>query len=207
MMRPGPLLSLQRKPDGFPPSPKGQNPRRAIRHLSGTIHATRKFIRDKRITSSNSMKNMMTGLRAMRDGSQLIGWGMATQTYPGQESSVESAGSSAAGRQSSGCVGVRKSGPAWIRSYPRSRPTSGISPDLVDARLGDTNYPEAPISSGSMSTASVGPPCSRPPCKPGKDLSWAGRRGSTRGRCTIPPVHPYILPALKKWNSKAEKYF
>jgi len=39
----------------------------------------------------------------------------------------------------------------------------GISPDLVDARLGDANYPEAPISAGSMSTASVGPPCSRPP--------------------------------------------
>ena len=39
----------------------------------------------------------------------------------------------------------------------------GISPDLVDGRLGDTNYPEAPISAGSMSTASVGPPLSRPP--------------------------------------------
>lgn len=188
MMRPQPLLSLQRKPDGFPPSPKGQNPRRAIRHLSGTIHATRKFIRDKRITSSNSMKNMMTGLRAMRDGSQLMGWGMATQTYPGQESSVESAGLSAAGRQSSGCVGGQEIGTGMDTIISQiTADVLGISPDLVDARLGDTNYPEAPISAGSMSTASVGPPCSRPPCKPGKNLSWAGWRGSTRGRCTIPP--------------------
>jgi hypothetical protein len=151
------------------------------------------------------MKNMMTGLRAMRDGSQLMGWGMATQTYPGQESSVESAGSSAAGRQSSGCVGGQEIGTGMDTIIPQiTADVLGISPDLVDARLGDTNYPEAPISSGSMSTASVGPPCSRPPCKPGKDLSWAGRRGSTRGRCTIPPVHPYILPALKKWNSGGE---
>jgi len=40
------------------------------------------------------MKNMMTGLRAMLDGSELIGWGHG----PGQDS-VESAGSSAAGRR------------------------------------------------------------------------------------------------------------
>jgi xanthine dehydrogenase YagR molybdenum-binding subunit len=33
----------------------------------------------------------------------------------------------------------------------------GIAPSLVDARLGDTSLPEAPISAGSMSTASVTP--------------------------------------------------
>jgi xanthine dehydrogenase YagR molybdenum-binding subunit len=33
----------------------------------------------------------------------------------------------------------------------------GISPELVEARLGDTNLPIAPISAGSMSTASVTP--------------------------------------------------
>jgi xanthine dehydrogenase YagR molybdenum-binding subunit len=35
--------------------------------------------------------------------------------------------------------------------------TLDISPDIVDARLGDTNLPPAPISAGSMSTASVTP--------------------------------------------------
>jgi len=33
----------------------------------------------------------------------------------------------------------------------------GIDPALVDAELGDTNLPRAPISAGSMSTASVSP--------------------------------------------------
>ena len=190
MMRPGPLLSLQRKPDGFPLSPKGQNPRREIRHLSGTIHATRN-IRDKRITSSNSMKNMMTGLRAMRDGSQLVGWGMA----PGKNI------------PSKALVRLQPDAEFWLRRGRQEIRTGtdtiipqitadvlSISPDLVDARLGDTNYPEAPISAGSMSTANVGPPLSRPPLQARQNLSWG-------------PVHPYILPTLKKWNSKAEKYF
>ena len=89
------------------------------------------------------MKNMMTGLRAMRDGSQLIGWGMATQTYPGQESSVESAGSSAAGRQSSGCVGAQEIGTGTDTIIPQiTADVLSTSPDLVDARLGDTNYPK-----------------------------------------------------------------
>ena len=33
----------------------------------------------------------------------------------------------------------------------------GIPPSLIDAQLGDTSLPEAPISAGSMSTASVTP--------------------------------------------------
>jgi xanthine dehydrogenase YagR molybdenum-binding subunit len=33
----------------------------------------------------------------------------------------------------------------------------GLPPDRIDAKLGDTDLPEAPISAGSMSTASVGP--------------------------------------------------
>jgi xanthine dehydrogenase YagR molybdenum-binding subunit len=33
----------------------------------------------------------------------------------------------------------------------------GLPPEKIDAKLGDTDLPEAPISAGSMSTASVGP--------------------------------------------------
>jgi xanthine dehydrogenase YagR molybdenum-binding subunit len=96
--------------------------------------------------------------RSMRDGSQLIGWGMATETYPGKN------------LPSGALVRLQPDGRVLVAAGSQEIGTGmytvmtqvaadvlGISPDLIDARLGDTNYPEAPISAGSMSTASVGP--------------------------------------------------
>lgn len=96
--------------------------------------------------------------RSMRDGSQLIGWGMATETYPGKN------------LPSGALVRLQPDGRILVAAGSQEIGTGmytvmtqvaadvlGISPSLIDARLGDTNYPEAPISAGSMSTASVGP--------------------------------------------------
>ncbi|MGH9515416.1 MAG: xanthine dehydrogenase family protein molybdopterin-binding subunit [Terriglobales bacterium] len=96
--------------------------------------------------------------RSMRDGSQLIGWGMATETYPGKN------------LPSGALVRMQPDGRVLVAAGSQEIGTGmytimtqitadvlGISPDLIDARLGDTIYPEAPISAGSMSTASVGP--------------------------------------------------
>jgi xanthine dehydrogenase YagR molybdenum-binding subunit len=96
--------------------------------------------------------------RSMRDGSQLIGWGMATETYPGKN------------LPSGALVRLQPDGRVLVAAGSQEIGTGmytvmtlvaadvlGVSPDLIDARLGDTNYPEAPISAGSMSTASVGP--------------------------------------------------
>jgi xanthine dehydrogenase YagR molybdenum-binding subunit len=96
--------------------------------------------------------------RSMRDGSQLIGWGMATETYPGKN------------LPSGALVRLQPDGRVLVQAGSQEIGTGmytimaqvaadvlSVSPSLVDARLGDTNYPEAPISAGSMSTASVGP--------------------------------------------------
>jgi xanthine dehydrogenase YagR molybdenum-binding subunit len=96
--------------------------------------------------------------RSMRDGSQLIGWGMATETYPGKN------------LPSGALVRLQPDGRILVAAGSQEIGTGmytvmtqvaadvlRISPSLIDARLGDTNYPEAPISAGSMSTASVGP--------------------------------------------------
>ena len=94
----------------------------------------------------------------MRDGAQLIGWGMATETYPGKN------------LPSGAMVRLQPNGRVLVAAGSQEIGTGmytimtqitadvlGISPELIDARLGDTEYPEAPISAGSMSTASVGP--------------------------------------------------
>jgi xanthine dehydrogenase YagR molybdenum-binding subunit len=96
--------------------------------------------------------------RSMREGSQMIGWGMATETYPGKNLPAKA------------LVRLQPDGRVLVESGAQEIGTGmytvmtevaadvlDLSPDLIDARLGDTNYPEAPISAGSMSTASVGP--------------------------------------------------
>lgn len=96
--------------------------------------------------------------RSMRDGSQLIGWGMATETYPGKN------------MPSKALVRLQEDGRVLVAAGTQEIGTGmytimtqivadvlDIPPDRIDAKLGDTVYPEAPISAGSMSTASVGP--------------------------------------------------
>src|SRR5581483_6405074 len=107
----------------------------------------------------------------MRDGAQLIGWGMATETYPGKN------------LPSGAQVRLQPNGRVLVAAGSQEIGTGmytimtqitadvlGISPDLIDARLGDTNYPEAPISAGSMSTASVGPAVQQAAIKARKSL-------------------------------------
>ena len=95
---------------------------------------------------------------SMREANQLIGWGMATETYPGKN------------LPASALVRFLPNGRVLVASGTQEIGTGnytlmtevaaavlGIDPSLIDARLGDTSLPEAPISAGSMSTASVMP--------------------------------------------------
>ena len=96
--------------------------------------------------------------RSMRDGAQLIGWGMATETYPGNRLPA----SARVTFQPNGRVlvesGTHDIGTGMYTVLTQVTASElNISPDLVDARLGDTTLPIAPISAGSMSTASVTP--------------------------------------------------
>lgn len=94
----------------------------------------------------------------MRDGHKLIGRGMATETCPGRRMPasalvrLEPEGRIlvASGTQEigTGNYTVLTAAAADVLRVPVSR---------IDAQLGDTNLPPAPITAGSMSTASVAP--------------------------------------------------
>ena len=96
--------------------------------------------------------------RSMRDGSQLIGWGMATETYPAR-------GLPAAARirfQPSGRVlvecGTQEIGNGVYTIITQvAAETLGVSPEIIDVKIGDTTLPKGPISAGSMTTVSVTP--------------------------------------------------
>ena len=96
--------------------------------------------------------------RSMRNKRELIGWGMATETYPGKN------------LQASAMVRFQPDGRILVASGTQEIGTGNytiltqIAADvlrvpaaMIDARLGDTDLPPGPISAGSMSTASIGP--------------------------------------------------
>jgi xanthine dehydrogenase YagR molybdenum-binding subunit len=96
--------------------------------------------------------------RAMRDGNVLIGWGMATSTYPTHR------------MPASAHVRVNVDGTALVQVGTQDLGTGtytvmsqiaadelGIPVQRIRFELGDSNFPHAPVSGGSMTVASVGP--------------------------------------------------
>lgn len=94
----------------------------------------------------------------MRDGDKLVGMGVATATYPAMR------------QRASAVVSLLPDGTLWVRSGTQDLGTGsytmmvsvaaeafGLSAHHVRAELGDTQYPEAPVSGGSQSVASVAP--------------------------------------------------
>jgi xanthine dehydrogenase YagR molybdenum-binding subunit len=96
--------------------------------------------------------------RATREGHELVGWGMATATYPGHR------------LPASASARLLRNGTVLVRSGTQDLGTGtytimtqiaaqalGMPLDRVRFELGDTLMPEAPVSGGSMTAASVGP--------------------------------------------------
>jgi len=96
--------------------------------------------------------------KSMRDGHWHIGWGMATATYPGMRS------------PGAAKVRILQDGSAIVSSATQDMgggtyttmaqvvsDVTGISLERVHPMLGDSRMPPAPVSGGSMTTASVLP--------------------------------------------------
>ncbi|MGE5183549.1 MAG: xanthine dehydrogenase family protein molybdopterin-binding subunit [Acidobacteriota bacterium] len=97
--------------------------------------------------------------RSMRDGKELVGWGLATATYPARQLTNASAR-----------CRLRADGTALVQTASHDLGTGtytvmtqvaadalGLPVGAITVELGDTNLPEAPISAGSMTVSSVGP--------------------------------------------------
>jgi xanthine dehydrogenase YagR molybdenum-binding subunit len=95
--------------------------------------------------------------RSMRNGRDLIGWGMASATYPAHRSPA----SARAVMKSDGTVVVYSGthemgmGTATVMSQLAAE-TLGIPVERVRFEYGETTLPPTPIAAGSMTAASVG---------------------------------------------------
>jgi xanthine dehydrogenase YagR molybdenum-binding subunit len=95
--------------------------------------------------------------RTLREGHTLIGWGMATSVYPTHRSK---AGARARLRRDGTVLveaGTQDIGTGTYTVMTQvAADALGIPPSQVVFRLGDTAFPETPVSGGSQTAASVG---------------------------------------------------
>jgi xanthine dehydrogenase YagR molybdenum-binding subunit len=95
--------------------------------------------------------------RSLREGHTLVGWGMASSVYPTRRSA------------SSAVARLHKDGSIIVEAGTQDLGTGtytimtqiaadaiGVHPNQVTFRLGDTEYPETPVSGGSQTAASTG---------------------------------------------------
>ncbi len=92
------------------------------------------------------------------EGSQLIGYGMATATYPANRSAAQAVVRILPGGKVFAGTGSQDLGTGTytvVAQYAAS--ALGLDPALVEVKIGDSTLPKAPVSGGSQSAASVGP--------------------------------------------------
>ena len=95
---------------------------------------------------------------SMRDGNVLVGWGMATATYPG----IRSPGAAKVRLLQDGHVDVVSAtqdmgGGTYTTMAQIAADVMGIAIERIRTVLGDSLLPPAPVSGGSMTTASILP--------------------------------------------------
>lgn len=95
--------------------------------------------------------------RSMRRGNTLIGWGMATSVYPARRSPA----SASARMNADGTVHVDAGsqdlgGGTYTIMTQIAADAVGVPVSSVTFRLGDTRYPETPVSGGSQTAATCG---------------------------------------------------
>ena len=96
--------------------------------------------------------------RSMRDGRELVGWGMATATYP---AGVWPAGARARMRADGTVLvqaGTQDLGTGTYTVMTQIAADALEMPiDKITFELGDTTFPETPVSGGSRTASTVGP--------------------------------------------------
>jgi xanthine dehydrogenase YagR molybdenum-binding subunit len=96
--------------------------------------------------------------RSMRRKDELIGWGVATATYPANRSSASALVQFEPSGRVTVASGSQELGTGTYTIMAQvAAATLKLPVDIIDARLGDSTLPKAPVSGGSQSTSSVTP--------------------------------------------------
>ena len=95
--------------------------------------------------------------RSMRDGNVLVGWGMATATYPARQLPATARARMRADGSVLVQAGTQDIGTGTYTVMTQlAADALGVPIERVTFELGDTTLPEAPLSAGSMTVSSTG---------------------------------------------------
>jgi len=96
-------------------------------------------------------------VRATKDGNMLVGWGMATSCYPTRRAESTAVAKLRADGTSLVEAGTQDLGTGTYTIMTQiAADAIGLPPSKVTFRLGDTEFPETPVSGGSQTAASTG---------------------------------------------------
>lgn len=96
--------------------------------------------------------------RSMRDGNLLVGWGMSTALYPTYLSPSSASAKLGADGRAEIRTGGHELGTGTYTIFAQiAADALGLPIENVTVKLGDSDYPKAPVAGGSRSTASIGP--------------------------------------------------
>jgi xanthine dehydrogenase YagR molybdenum-binding subunit len=96
--------------------------------------------------------------RSMRDGGELIGWGVAAATYPALRSRGEARVTIDAGGTIDVASATHDLGTGMYTILAQiAADALGADPRAIRVRIGDSAFPLAPVAGGSMSSATIGP--------------------------------------------------
>ena len=94
----------------------------------------------------------------MTEGNNLIGYGMATATYPANRSAAQAKVTITPDGKVTAASGTQDLGTGMYTMIAQTAAAAlKMDPKLVTVKLGDSLLPKAPVSGGSQSTASVTP--------------------------------------------------
>ncbi len=92
------------------------------------------------------------------EGNDFIGYGMATATYPANRSAAQAVVRILPNGRAFAGTGSQDLGTGTYTIVAQTAADAlGMDPTLVDARIGDSTLPKAPVSGGSQSAASICP--------------------------------------------------
>lgn len=96
--------------------------------------------------------------RSTRDGTELVGWGVATATYPALRSPAQARVTLAADGSVDVASATHDLGTGMYTILAQiAADALAVPADAIRVRIGDSTFPNAPVAGGSMSSASVGP--------------------------------------------------
>jgi xanthine dehydrogenase YagR molybdenum-binding subunit len=94
----------------------------------------------------------------MTEGNELIGYGMATATYPANRSAAQAKVTITPDGKVTAASGTQDLGTGMYTMIAQTAAQAlNMDPKLITVKLGDSTLPKAPVSGGSQSTASVTP--------------------------------------------------